>query len=76
MRPTMIATLALALLLTSGCGTMTHMVSDCPGDPLGGVVKDVEWIGGLNILAILDLPLSLVADVVLLPWTLTFGSLG
>lgn len=72
--------LALALLtLASGCGTIASFAideTDRRAEPFGGVRMDARvidamgrdalWLCGL---CVLDMPLSLVADVVLLPYT-------
>jgi uncharacterized protein YceK len=62
------------------CGSMTDLITDFPGDPFGGVGQDLDWIASVHPLVliggVLDLPFSLIIDIVLLPWTLTVGSLG
>lgn len=62
------------LLLGVGCGSLTNLVFDFPGDVYGGVGQDVDWIATINPLVIvagvIDLPFSLVLDTLLLPWTL------
>ena len=71
--------LLAAALFASGCGTLGSWVVDRPS-PYSGVRLDA-WIlagrgvrapwGGISIpLAVLDLPLSLVADSLLLPCTI------
>jgi uncharacterized protein YceK len=66
--------LALALLAVPGCGTVIMTVIN-DGEPViyGGVVGDgfAMITDPLMVLpALVDLPLSLTADTVLLPWAL------
>ncbi len=49
---------------------MSNIISatgDTPPRPFGGIANDLEALGKGNILGILDLPGSLVGDVVTLP---------
>lgn len=72
---------ACVLTCTSGCGTLTNMDRglDVPGYPphrrvFGGVREDRECATQaehiLGVLALADMPISLVGDVFTLPWTL------
>ena len=71
--------LGYALPLLAGCGTMANMQGknlpalDAGGQyeprPFGGVRNDVRWLcqGNGFVLGLVDLPFSLVGDVVTLP---------
>jgi uncharacterized protein YceK len=68
--------LVLLLPFASGCGTLANLdgreypLMGMPGQimprPFGGVARDVKWM------FILDLPLSLIGDVVTLPKTIPY----
>lgn len=64
-----IATLALSTVIC-GCGTMASFHNSSPGNParpFGGVANDFDAIFTGDALGLIDLPGSLVADVVTLP---------
>jgi uncharacterized protein YceK len=68
-RPLAIAVLALSTAIC-GCGTMTNMHSatgNIPPRPFGGLATDFDAIGEGDLLGLVDLPGSLVGDVVTLP---------
>jgi uncharacterized protein YceK len=77
--------LAAPLLLLAGCGTLLDAWND--SRIYGGVRIDVETVAGigpadhveasipLRVLSVLDLPLSLVADTLILPYTVTLALL-
>lgn len=74
MRRLAILLLASWTALQSGCGSLTNLVFDFPGDVFGGVGQDLDWIASINplviIAGVIDLPFSLIVDIVFLPWTL------
>jgi uncharacterized protein YceK len=77
---------AVFLLATTGCGTManldgrrlalidfTHQIEPMP---FGGVGRDMTWICSGGLFFVVDLPFSLVGDIVTLPrvlWTMHAG---
>jgi len=72
---------ACVLVCASGCGTLTNMDRglDVPGYPphrrvFGGVLEDIEYLNQtehwIEVIALADIPFSLVGDVFTLPWTL------
>jgi uncharacterized protein YceK len=66
---------ALLALLTSGCGTI-YRHSEGARAPYSGVQFDAAGVGNigepaLTVIFALDLPLSAVADTLLLPYDLT-----
>jgi uncharacterized protein YceK len=68
-KPVLIAFLALVATV-SGCGTMANMhdaSGSMPPRPFGGLATDFEAIEKGDALGIIDLPASLVFDVVTLP---------
>jgi uncharacterized protein YceK len=53
-----------------GCGTMSSMstaTANIPPRPFGGLATDLDAIGDGDLLGLIDLPGSLVGDVVTLP---------
>ncbi|MBS0260931.1 MAG: hypothetical protein JSS02_03160 [Planctomycetes bacterium] len=58
------------LVMTVGCGTMTNMHKSTRGvapEPFGGLATDFEAIGNGDLLGMIDIPGSLVGDLVTLP---------
>lgn len=85
---TICVALLLASLSIAGCGTVANQVRLSPEDgktPFGGVKHDVVCIQKARedsensqrlarmILCAVDLPFSLIGDVVLWPYTVTFN---
>ena len=80
--------LVMLLCTSSGCGTMFNVTGhevmllgprEQPIVPFGGVANDVQWMSrgpGAVIPAALDMPLSLVGDIVTLPWTIYQSSIA
>ena len=79
-----IRAIVIGLLLpvgAAGCGTSANLRGhDKPGfnrmppfnydpAPFGGVSKDIEWASSISIVFVLDLPFSLLGDILTLPWT-------
>jgi uncharacterized protein YceK len=69
--PKSVLVVLLAVVATaSGCGTMANMHAangSMPPRPFGGLATDFEAIGKGDALGIIDLPGSLIGDVVTLP---------
>ena len=70
-----------ASLLVTGCGTMANIDGrkypligardQVPPAPFGGMDRDLRWISSGGVVFIIDLPLSLVGDIVTLPKVLS-----
>jgi uncharacterized protein YceK len=68
-KPFAVALLALSVAI-SGCGTMVNMTTSAgnmPPKPFGGIAYDLQAGANGDFSGILDLPASLVGDVVTLP---------
>ena len=72
---------ALLLCTSSGCGTMTNLtgadalvLGPPPNRPFGGVDRDVKGISAGTVVTsaiqAIDLPFSLIGDIITLPWTI------
>ena len=70
---------SLSVLVLTGCGSLSNLVLEFPGDPFGGVQSDISGTVSVSPLGIvgsvIDFPFSLVMDIVLLPWTLIMGAI-
>ena len=70
--------LSCLVLVLSGCGTVESWYQDRFGI-FSGVRMDFEWIsnadrvGMAGVVGWFDLPVSLLADTVLLPFSITWG---
>jgi uncharacterized protein YceK len=66
---------ALAALLTTGCGTICNQIDvNYPGQPYGGVRYDIDtalYEKGSAYLFFLDVPVSAVFDTLMLPFDLS-----
>jgi uncharacterized protein YceK len=74
-------TLMLLSLACCGCGTVRNLEHTESTKPFGGVAQSSKMIRGeghmglfLVPLGLLDLPLSLIGDVVTLPWTFNMAA--
>lgn len=68
-QPTVIAVLALSAAL-SGCGTMVNITNSSgsvPPKPFGGVGHDLDALAKGDFVCGLDIPASLIGDVITLP---------
>lgn len=79
-----IISIVIVFLCLSGCGTITSQshkidfenlqtINDVHIGPLSGVVYDAKWIKEKPIytpLLLIDMPISLVADIIILPYTI------
>jgi|GEM_PF-4342175 len=72
-KPTVIAILALSTALSTtlcGCGTMVNITNSTgavPPKPFGGVGHDLDALAAGDFMCGLDIPASLIGDIVTLP---------